>query len=60
MVVELMNDGSHKIKLVYEKGRLGQLQVEKDEDGFEEDIFFSISATEARQIIKGLTEYIGE
>lgn len=60
MVVELMNDGSHKIRLVYEKGCMGQLQVEKDEDGFEEEVFFSISANEARQIIKGLQDYIGE
>jgi len=55
-----MNDGSHEIKLVYEKGRLGQLQVKKDEDGFEEEVFFSISANEARQIIKGLQDYICE
>ena len=58
MKVELMDDGQNSINLVYAKGRMAQLQIIKDEDGFEEEVFFSVSVNEAKQIIKGLSEYI--
>jgi hypothetical protein len=58
MKIELMNDENHKIELVFEKGNVAQIQVEKYEDGFEYDIFFPISKNEAEQMIIGLTEYI--
>lgn len=58
MKFELMNDGAHKIELVYKNGCIAQMQVTKNENGFEEEIFFNISKNEARQIIEGFQQYI--